>query len=151
MIGVVCALLVSHLLSSEAKHMSWQHFKQTWLIKFWAPAPAVIAAGILSTYYFGITGTFWAVTGRLPAGAGKFCSFWRSCRTVGLLQADSSGRYAADAYRRHDDPRHVRRLFRRGAVGQQRKTAYAAQPNPYRTGGGRRHYRWLRRASGDGV
>lgn len=48
--------------------MSWQHFKQTWLIKFWAPAPAVIAAGILSTYYFGITGTFWAVTG-------KFCSF----------------------------------------------------------------------------
>lgn len=30
--------------------MSWQHFKQTWLIKFWAPAPAVIAAGILSTY-----------------------------------------------------------------------------------------------------
>lgn len=43
--------------------MSWQHFKQTWLIKFWAPAPAVIAAGILSTYYFGITGTFWAVTG----------------------------------------------------------------------------------------
>ncbi len=35
---------------------------------------------------------------------------------------------------------------RRGAVGQQRKTAYAAQPNPYRTGGGRRHDRWLRRA-----
>lgn len=31
--------------------MSWQHFKQTWLIKFWAPVPAVIAAGILSTYY----------------------------------------------------------------------------------------------------
>ena len=28
------------------------------LIKFWAPIPAVIAAGILSTYYFGITGTF---------------------------------------------------------------------------------------------
>lgn len=55
--------------------MSWQHFKQTWLIKFWAPAPAVIAAGILSTYYFGITGTFWAVTVNLPAGAGKFCSF----------------------------------------------------------------------------
>lgn len=43
--------------------MSWQHFKQTWLIKFWAPAPAVIAAGILSTYYFGITGTFWAALG----------------------------------------------------------------------------------------
>ncbi|MCQ4010586.1 hypothetical protein FK521_27630, partial [Klebsiella pneumoniae] len=34
-----------------------------WLIRFWSPVPAVIAAGILSTYYFGITGTFWAVTG----------------------------------------------------------------------------------------
>lgn len=45
--------------------MSWQQFKHAWLIKFWAPIPAVIAAGILSTYYFGITGTFWAVTGEL--------------------------------------------------------------------------------------
>ncbi|WP_250217731.1 hypothetical protein, partial [Escherichia coli] len=25
------------------------------MIKSWAPIPAVIAAGILSTYYFGIT------------------------------------------------------------------------------------------------
>ena len=30
--------------------MTWQQFKQTWLIKFWSPVPAVIAAGILSTY-----------------------------------------------------------------------------------------------------
>ncbi|HFW0140438.1 TPA: selenium metabolism membrane protein YedE/FdhT [Salmonella enterica subsp. enterica serovar Eastbourne] len=58
-------------MSSEAKHMSWQHFKQTWLIKFWAPAPAVIAAGILSTYYFGITGTFWAVTGEFTRWGGQ--------------------------------------------------------------------------------
>lgn len=43
--------------------MTWQSFKQAWLIRFWSPVPAVIAAGILSTYYFGITGTFWAVTG----------------------------------------------------------------------------------------
>ncbi len=51
--------------------MSWQHFKQTRLIKFWAPAPAVIAAGILSTYYFGITGTFWAVTGEFTRWGGQ--------------------------------------------------------------------------------
>ena len=51
--------------------MSWQHFKQAWLIKFWAPAPAVIAAGILSTYYFGITGTFWAVTGEFTRWGGQ--------------------------------------------------------------------------------
>lgn len=51
--------------------MSWQPFKQAWLIKFWAPAPAVIAAGILSTYYFGITGTFWAVTGEFTRWGGQ--------------------------------------------------------------------------------
>lgn len=51
--------------------MTWQQFKQTWLIKFWSPVPAVIAAGILSTYYFGITGTFWAVTGEFTRWGGQ--------------------------------------------------------------------------------
>lgn len=51
--------------------MTWQQFKQAYLIKFWAPAPAVIAAGILSTYYFGITGTFWAVTGEFTRWGGQ--------------------------------------------------------------------------------
>ncbi|MBK4713752.1 MULTISPECIES: selenium metabolism membrane protein YedE/FdhT [Tenebrionibacter/Tenebrionicola group] len=51
--------------------MTWQTFKQQFLIKFWAPLPAVIAAGILSTYYFGITGTFWAVTGEFTRWGGQ--------------------------------------------------------------------------------
>lgn len=51
--------------------MSWQSFKQTYLVKFWSPVPAVIAAGILSTYYFGITGTFWAVTGEFTRWGGQ--------------------------------------------------------------------------------
>ena len=51
--------------------MSWQQFKHAWLIKFWAPIPAVIAAGILSTYSFGITGTFWAVTGEFTRWGGQ--------------------------------------------------------------------------------
>jgi len=51
--------------------MSWQHFKQQYLVKFWAPLPAVIAAGILSTYYFGLTGTFWAVTGEFTRWGGQ--------------------------------------------------------------------------------
>ncbi len=51
--------------------MSWHHFKQTFLIKFWSPIPTVIAAGILSTYYFGITGTFWAVTGEFTRWGGQ--------------------------------------------------------------------------------
>lgn len=54
--------------------MSWQQFKHAWLIKFWAPIPAVIAAGILSTYYFGITGTFWAVTGEFTRWAASSCN-----------------------------------------------------------------------------
>lgn len=41
------------------------------LIRFWSPVPAVIAAGILSTYYFGITGTFWAVTGGVTRWGGQ--------------------------------------------------------------------------------
>ncbi len=48
--------------------MTWQSFQTGRLIRFWSPVPAVIAAGILSTYYFGITGTFWAVTGESPLG-----------------------------------------------------------------------------------
>ncbi|HDC4419238.1 TPA: selenium metabolism membrane protein YedE/FdhT, partial [Enterobacter hormaechei] len=51
--------------------MSWYSFKQTYLVKFWSPVPAVIAAGILSTYYFGITGTFWAVTGEFTRWGGQ--------------------------------------------------------------------------------
>ncbi|MBS1207523.1 MAG: hypothetical protein H6R25_4422 [Proteobacteria bacterium] len=51
--------------------MSWQYFKERFLIRFWSPIPAVIAAGILSTYYFGITGTFWAVTGEFTRWGGQ--------------------------------------------------------------------------------
>ncbi|WP_150539913.1 selenium metabolism membrane protein YedE/FdhT [Actinobacillus vicugnae] len=49
----------------------WQQFKQTYLIKFWNPVPAVIAAGILSAYYFGLTGTYWAVTGEFTRWGGE--------------------------------------------------------------------------------
>lgn len=51
--------------------MLWQSFRQQFLIKFWQPMPAVIAAGILSTYYFGLTGTFWAVTGEFTRWGGQ--------------------------------------------------------------------------------
>lgn len=51
--------------------MIWQRFKQDFLIKFWNPVPAVIAAGILSAYYFGLTGTYWAVTGEFTRWGGE--------------------------------------------------------------------------------
>lgn len=50
--------------------MNWQNFKRDYLVRFWAPVPAVIAAGVLSAYYFGITGTFWAVTGEFTRWGG---------------------------------------------------------------------------------
>lgn len=99
--------------------MTWQSFKQAWLIRFWSPVPAVIAAGILSTYYFGITGTFWAVTGEFTRWGGQLLqTAGRPQRTVGLLPADTSRRVAADPHRWQDDHRHVRRLPGRRAVGE---------------------------------
>lgn len=50
--------------------MNWSEFKSLYLVRFWKPLPAVIAAGILSTYYFGLTGTFWAVTGEFTRWGG---------------------------------------------------------------------------------
>ena len=50
--------------------MAWQDFKTHYLVRFWAPLPAVLAAGVLSAYYFGITGTFWAVTGEFTRWGG---------------------------------------------------------------------------------
>jgi len=49
-----------------------QNLKQNYLMKFWKPVPAVIALGILSVYYFGITGTYWAVTGEFTRWGGHF-------------------------------------------------------------------------------
>lgn len=55
--------------------MSWQAFKQQYLVRFWSPVPAVIAAGVLSAYYFGLTGTFWAVTGEFTRWGGHALQF----------------------------------------------------------------------------
>ena len=47
------------------------NFRKT-LSRFWSPIPAVIALGVLSAYYFGITGTYWAVTGEFTRWGGHF-------------------------------------------------------------------------------
>ncbi|WP_313704722.1 selenium metabolism membrane protein YedE/FdhT [Massilia sp.] len=71
--------------------MHWQNFKQQYLVRFWSPFSAVIAAGILSTYYFGITGTFWAVTGEFTRWGGHLLQFagmhpetWAYFKVIGL-------------------------------------------------------------------
>ncbi|RXJ97950.1 hypothetical protein CRU98_11660 [Arcobacter sp. CECT 8986] len=48
----------------------WKNFKKDFLVNFWSPIPAVIALGVLSAYYFGITGTYWAVTGEFTRWGG---------------------------------------------------------------------------------
>jgi uncharacterized membrane protein YedE/YeeE len=55
--------------------MNWQDFKQNYLVRYWSPIPSVIAAGVLSAYYFGITGTFWAVTGEFTRWGGHLLQF----------------------------------------------------------------------------
>jgi len=52
--------------------MEFLHNLKASLTKFWSPIPAVIALGVLSTYYFGITGTYWAVTGEFTRWGGHF-------------------------------------------------------------------------------
>ena len=45
----------------------WLQFKQNYLIKYWNPIVAVTAAGLLSAYYFGVTGTYWPISlGLMP-------------------------------------------------------------------------------------
>ncbi|WP_027994750.1 selenium metabolism membrane protein YedE/FdhT [Simplicispira psychrophila] len=71
--------------------MSWNQFKQHYLVRFWSPVPAVIAAGVLSAYYFGLTGTFWAVTGEFTRWGGHALQFagvdlshWGYFKLIGL-------------------------------------------------------------------
>ena len=71
--------------------MTWQEFKQQYLVRFWSPVPAVIAAGVLSAYYFGLTGTFWAVTGEFTRWGGHVLQFagvdlsnWGYFKIIGL-------------------------------------------------------------------
>ncbi len=99
--------------------MTWQSFKQAWLIRFWSPVPAVIAAGILSTYYFGITGTFWAVTGEFTRWGGQLLQLLGvHSEQWGYYQLIHLEGTPLDPHRWRDDHRHVRRLPGRRAVGQ---------------------------------
>lgn len=75
----------------KSPSMTWQEFQQQYLVRFWSPVPAVIAAGVLSAYYFGLTGTFWAVTGEFTRWGGHALQFagvdlsnWGYFKIIGL-------------------------------------------------------------------
>ena len=69
----------------------FQTFKQNYLIKFWSPMPAIIALGVMAAYYFGLTGTYWAVTGEFTRWGGHILnlvgidtSTWGYFKIIGL-------------------------------------------------------------------
>lgn len=69
----------------------FENFKQNFLVKFWSPIPAIIALGVMATYYFGITGTYWAVTGEFTRWGGHILnligvdtSTWGYFKIIGL-------------------------------------------------------------------
>lgn len=71
--------------------MSWTDFKTKVFIHFWKPVPSILLAGVLSAYYFGITGTFWAVTGEFTRWGGHVLQLagftpqnWAYFKVIGL-------------------------------------------------------------------
>ena len=131
--------------------MSWQQFKHAWLIKFWAPIPAVIAAGILSTYYFGITGTFWAVTGEFTRWGGQLLQLFgvhaEEWGYFKIIHLEGSPLTRIDGMM-------ILGMFGgcfAAALWANNVTAHAAQPYPHYAGHYWRHYRRFWRASGNGL
>ena len=68
----------------------YSRFRQS-LVSFWHPTPAVIALGVIAAYYFGITGTYWAVTGEFTRWGGQLlelfgvdASSWGYYKIIGL-------------------------------------------------------------------
>lgn len=69
----------------------FQDYKQRFLVKFWSPMPAIIALGVMAAYYFGLTGTYWAVTGEFTRWGGHIMnllgvdtSTWGYFKIIGL-------------------------------------------------------------------
>lgn len=69
----------------------FEDFKQRFLVKFWSPMPAIIALGVMAAYYFGLTGTYWAVTGEFTRWGGHIMnllgvdtSTWGYFKIIGL-------------------------------------------------------------------
>lgn len=69
----------------------WKDFKQKYLTDFWNPFYSILFIGILSAYYFGITGSAWAVTGEFTRWGGEILGLfgvqtkeWEYFQIIGL-------------------------------------------------------------------
>ncbi|PJI51043.1 MAG: hypothetical protein CTR55_01720 [Pseudomonas sp.] len=66
-------------------------FRERYLLRFWSPLPTLVALGVISAYYFAMTGTFWAVTGEFTRWGGHVLSWfglqpqeWSYFKIIGL-------------------------------------------------------------------
>ena len=66
-------------------------FRRDYLVKFWNPLYSVLFIGLLSAYYFGLTGSAWAVTGEFTRWAGEILALfgvqtkeWDYFKIIGL-------------------------------------------------------------------
>lgn len=66
-------------------------FRERFLLRFWSPLPTLVALGVISAYYFAMTGTFWAVTGEFTRWGGHVLSWfglqpqeWSYFKIIGL-------------------------------------------------------------------
>lgn len=69
----------------------WQDLRQKYLIRFWNPFYSILFIGLLSAYYFGITGSAWAVTGEFTRWGGEILELfgikvkdWEYFQIIGL-------------------------------------------------------------------
>lgn len=66
-------------------------FRERYLLRFWSPLPTLVALGVISAYYFVMTGTFWAVTGEFTRWGGHVLTWfglqpqeWSYFKIIGL-------------------------------------------------------------------
>ena len=77
--------------NSSGDSRGFAGFRRDYLIKFWNPLYSVLFIGLLSAYYFGLTGSAWAVTGEFTRWAGEILALfgvqtkeWDYFKIIGL-------------------------------------------------------------------
>ena len=77
--------------NSSGDSRGFAGFKRDYLVKFWNPLYSVLFIGLLSAYYFGLTGSAWAVTGEFTRWAGEILALfgvqtkeWDYFKIIGL-------------------------------------------------------------------
>ena len=77
--------------NSSGDSRGFAGFRRDYLVKFWNPLYSVLFIGLLSAYYFGLTGSAWAVTGEFTRWAGEILALfgvqtkeWDYFKIIGL-------------------------------------------------------------------